>query len=567
MRNKSRVLSAVSGTVLAVAAQVLPASAAAHSMPLRGLCAHQGGMQPGNTVPAFVSAVRKGAAMVEFDVQRCKSGELVVMHNNTVDATTNGKGAVKDLSWREIKELRVKAPLEMGIVRVPSFDEAIDCFPKSGVYLNVHCRDDVAAEVARKIKEKGRLHQAFIACSRIGMASARAAVPEVKICLFATSDPAWLSWLSIWSEELKKAYVDEACARNVQFIQPRYSDWTEGSLDRFHASGGKVNYYRHLLKPEMLQDLIDMGVDFPLVDDLDAFLAEYATCRKVPDPFVGHWSFRNARCGWLDVACAKDGTYGARLLWGDGVPEPCKVLRRGGVMSVKNAKHVLSFQVKGDMLKGQIDGREVSAVRIPKPWSTPVSPWDKREHWIRYGKPIDLLAEGLEGWEIIGNRLSSDWSFAGGVLSGRAKKGRKNGSAANRRIRTKGVFADFKISFDVRVPKDCDAGVFLRGLYEVQIADSFGKKPDVSAMGAVHGRIAPAVSAEKHPGEWQHVEAELFMRHVTVFLNGVKVIDKAPLEGVTGGAISTDVYAPGPIVLQGGATGIDFKDVVLVPIL
>ena len=567
MCNKSKVLSAVCGTVLAVAAHVAAAPAPVSGMPLRGLCAHQGGMQPGNTVPAFVSAVRKGAAMVEFDVQRCKSGELVVMHNNTVDATTNGKGEVKALTWREIRELRIKAPPEMGVVRVPSFDEAIDCFPKSGVWLNVHCRDDVAAEVARKIKEKGRLHQAFVACGRTGMANARAAVPEVKICLFVTSDPAWLSWLSIWSPELKKAYVDEACDRNAQFIQPRYSDWTEPMLERFHAAGGKVNYYRHLLKPEMLQDLIDMGVDFPLVDDLDAFLAEYATCRKLPDPFAGHWAFRGTGCGWLDVTCAKDGTYSARLLWGDGCPEPCKVSRRGGLLSVENAKHALAFRVKGDTLKGEIDGREVSAIRIPKPWSTPVSPWDKREHWIRYGKPVDLLAEGLKGWEPVGNQVRSSWSFAGGILSGRANKGRKRGWGADARMRTKEVFADFKISFDVRVPKDCDAGIFLRGLYEVQIADSFGKKPDVSAMGAVHGRIAPAVSAEKHPGEWQHVEAELFMRHVTVFLNGVKVIDKAPIEGVTGGAISTDVHAPGPIVLQGGATGVDFKNVVLVPIL
>ena len=44
-------------------------------------------------------------------------------------------------------------------------------------------------------------------------------------------------------------------------------------------------------------------------------------------------------------------------------------------------------------------------------------------------------------------------------------------------------------------------------------------------MGAVHGRIAPAVSAEKHPGEWQHVDVTLYKRHLTVALNGVKIIE------------------------------------------
>ena len=61
-------------------------------MPERGVCAHRGndGRMPENTVPAWRNAARLGAEMVELDVKRCATGELVILHDATVDRTTNG---------------------------------------------------------------------------------------------------------------------------------------------------------------------------------------------------------------------------------------------------------------------------------------------------------------------------------------------------------------------------------------------------------------------------------------------------------------------------------------------
>jgi Domain of Unknown Function (DUF1080). len=57
-------------------------------------------------------------------------------------------------------------------------------------------------------------------------------------------------------------------------------------------------------------------------------------------------------------------------------------------------------------------------------------------------------------------------------------------------------------------------------------------------------------------------------RHVTVILNGTRIIDNQPLYGPTGGAISWDVFAPGPIMLQGGEEGkVEFRNIVLTPIV
>jgi hypothetical protein len=53
---------------------------------------------------------------------------------------------------------------------------------------------------------------------------------------------------------------------------------------------------------------------------------------------------------------------------------------------------------------------------------------------------------------------------------------------------------------------------------------------------------------------------------VTVVLNGVTIIDNQPVDGPTGGAIQSDISAPGPIYLQGDHTAISYRNIVLTPI-
>ena len=76
-------------------------------MPIKGLCAHRGANEthPENTLAAFKEAIRLGAHMIEFDVRMTKDKKLVIMHDKTVDRTTNGSGAVSDLTLNEIKKL------------------------------------------------------------------------------------------------------------------------------------------------------------------------------------------------------------------------------------------------------------------------------------------------------------------------------------------------------------------------------------------------------------------------------------------------------------------------------
>jgi hypothetical protein len=67
------------------------------------------------------------------------------------------------------------------------------------------------------------------------------------------------------------------------------------------------------------------------------------------------------------------------------------------------------------------------------------------------------------------------------------------------------------------------------------------------------------------PGEWQTLDITFVKRHVTVILNGKTIIDNQPVEGCTGGALSSDVSRPGPIYLQGDHTGVEYRSLVLRP--
>ena len=95
---------------------------------------------------------------------------------------------------------------------------------------------------------------------------------------------------------------------------------------------------------------------------------------------------------------------------------------------------------------------------------------------------------------------------------------------------------------------------------------SYGQTEDrIHSMGTYYGRVAPSVAAEKPAGEWQHVNVTLYKRHITVILNGVRIIDNAPVVGITGGAVDANEFVPGFIYLQGDHSDADYKNMILRP--
>ena len=142
-----------------------------------------------------------------------------------------------------------------------------------------------------------------------------------------------------------------------------------------------------------------------------------------------------------------------------------------------------------------------------------------------------------------------------------------NRAGAHTNIRTEREFEDFNLTLEARTLKNSNSGVYLRGIYEVQVCESYGRPVDPHNMGAIYSRICPTVAAEKPIGEWQTLDITLVDRHVTVILNGQTIIDNQPVLGCTGGALWSDPLRPGPIYLQGNHSDIDYRNIVLRPVV
>ena len=103
---------------------------------------HRGaaGYCPENTFASFHRALLLGVDFLEMDVQMTKDGELVVIHDSTVNRTTNGKGKVKDLTLKEIKALDAGSWFDsrFSSEKIPSFGEFLDAFGgKVGILLEI----------------------------------------------------------------------------------------------------------------------------------------------------------------------------------------------------------------------------------------------------------------------------------------------------------------------------------------------------------------------------------------------------------------------------------------------
>lgn len=304
------------------------------------------------------------------------------------------------------------------------------------------------------------------------------------------------------------------------------------------------------------------------------------------DAVLGRWaldlkplgdSYKTMNAGWLGVT-KKEGRLTGSMLWRWATPftihdvslddagrlhftahgAKCVATVNGDAMSIERT--VLNND--GTVNQGEsgvFPGRRIPLVTTP----------EDLEYWEpKYGQPVDLFANGLDDWKTIGGKSDKDyggWTFKDGVLVNRVE-GRKDVGHLNL-ITKRNDFKDFKLSFDVNLFPGCNSGVYLRGIYEIQMLDTIGKPNSSHNMCALYGRVAPSQRAEKKAGEWQKVEIVLARRLVTVTLNGVVVLDHAPCDGVTGGALTADEFVPGPLYLQGDHSDVQYRNMVLTPIV
>lgn len=187
---------------------------------------------------------------------------------------------------------------------------------------------------------------------------------------------------------------------------------------------------------------------------------------------------------------------------------------------------------------------------------------------VRFGHPIPLLnGKDLTGWRPHEKDKKMGWSVKDGLLVNETPKTDFSATGDHANLRTVAEFEDFWLHAEFLIEAQRNSGIYLRGIYEAQVVDRDSRMQGLQGVGAIFGRIAPSVNAGNPPGEWNTYDITLVDRHVTVVLNGVKVIDNHPVVGPTGGAIYTDPGAPGPIYLQGDHTAVKYRNIYLAPVV
>ncbi len=138
------------------------------------LFAHRGvsGEAPENTLAAFKAAAESGAHGIELDVQLTKDGQIVVIHDETIDRTTNGTGYVKDMAWEQLRTYDAGSwfhPSFQG-ESIPSLEEVLDVVTAhhDSMIINIELKNDqidypqLEEKVLELLNEKGMIEQTII---------------------------------------------------------------------------------------------------------------------------------------------------------------------------------------------------------------------------------------------------------------------------------------------------------------------------------------------------------------------------------------------------------------------
>lgn len=288
-----------------------------------------------------------------------------------------------------------------------------------------------------------------------------------------------------------------------------------------------------------------------------------AFAQTSPGPFLGRWNFNietpgGTRASWLGVV-EKNGNV---EVWfqptGGNVYQvkEFKIEDKRLSMTVSPAsgnRPALTWELEAagkDKLSGtQRRGETATALTGMR------APDLKRAEPKKWSPPQSLFnGKNLDGWTPVGDPANSRWVVKDGMLVNEEKGGN---------LKTTRAFDDFRLHFEVNCPPRTNSGMYLRGRYEVQLERAAAdREPTDRTMGAIYGRIAPSAKVAPAPDGWESFDITLVGRTVTIVRNGVTVVDRQEIEGITGGALDASEGEPGPFYIQGDhAGGIQFRNI------
>jgi glycerophosphoryl diester phosphodiesterase len=200
-----------------------------------------------NTLESIQRALDMGVDGIELDVHVCATGELVVIHDFTVDRTTDGKGEVSKLSLKELKKLKVE-----GKYLIPTLQEAVTLVNKK-CFLNIemkgrHTAQPVSDFLQKLVEHEGYSYNDFIVSSfqreELQIISKINPYVHLGVLTQASVSQAWE-----WAEEFK-----------AKAIHPHYTLLTESNVKKAKEAGYKI-YTWTVNEPDDIARVKVLGVD------------------------------------------------------------------------------------------------------------------------------------------------------------------------------------------------------------------------------------------------------------------------------------------------------------------
>ena len=234
------------------------------------ILAHRGDLAhaPENTLPSFSQAIQKGADGVELDAKLTRDGHVIVIHDSSVDRTTNGKGKVASLSLEEIRKLDAGKWFneKFAGTKVPLLEEVFETVNRDKL-INIELtnystpRDGLTEKVCELIKRHNNQSQIiFSSFFASNLKKAALLSPEVPRGLLAMP-----GLIGLWARSFGFMFGD------YQALHPHISSTSREQMQRAHRLKRRVHVWTANTPAEVNQ-LKEWGADGIITDDPETAL-------------------------------------------------------------------------------------------------------------------------------------------------------------------------------------------------------------------------------------------------------------------------------------------------------
>ena len=245
--------------------------------------AHRGGagQWPENTLFAFRNAIEAGADALEFDVHATRDGELVVMHDATVDRTTDGSGRVDEMTWKALRELDAgyrwtpdggaSYPYRGMDLKAPALEEVLSAFPDTRMIIELKDVSESARERFSRVIGSTPNPDRIVAASFQAESVKYIRDHNPGIATSATAGEVLLFWI-LNTARIGFAFVPEG---ETMQVPPSFRDLPMVNA-RFVSDAHRHNvdvYVWTINEEEDMKRLLDHGVDGIITDYPDRLLS------------------------------------------------------------------------------------------------------------------------------------------------------------------------------------------------------------------------------------------------------------------------------------------------------